>query len=162
MESKKISIRPSKKEDFDELVYIDNVIWNNTNAPVPIQWENINEYAKSCPAGSQFVAVDNENVTGYISYKSPTRLPSNSHVLEIAIGVHPKYQGKGIGRKLIEFIMHWGADNDKTKICLRVLATNTGAVNFYKSLGFIEQGRLVDEFFIAGKYVDDIFMYRFL
>jgi RimJ/RimL family protein N-acetyltransferase len=162
MDNKKISIRPSIKEDFNELVYIDNVIWNNQNGPISIQWESVEDYARSCPAGSQFVAIYTGEVAGYISYKPPTPLISNSHVIEIAIGVHPAFQGKGIGKTLMEFISVWAGKNNIRKISLRVLSTNTGAINFYKSIGYIEQGRLIDEFVIDGKYVDDIMMYKII
>ena len=52
------------------------------------------------------------------------------------------------------------AERGIRKLSLRVLASNAGAVAFYQSCGFIEQGRLVDEFYLNGQYVDDILMWR--
>jgi len=42
------------------------------------------------------------------------------------------------------------------------MATNTSAIKFYRSLGFVEQGRLVKEFIIEGHEIDDILMYKWL
>jgi len=44
------------------------------------------------------------------------------------------------------------------KISLEVLATNTRAINLYKKLGFIEEGRKRDEVFKNGEFVDSIIM----
>ena len=38
------------------------------------------------------------------------------------------------------------------KIALEVLASNERAVSLYRSLGFVEEGRFVDQMFIDGKF----------
>jgi RimJ/RimL family protein N-acetyltransferase len=153
-------IRPSTMSDFGQLVELNNVIWKDYNTPQPIYWESEDDYSKQCPAGSQFVAISNDNVAGYVGYKNPSKLRSNIHVLEIIIGIHPNFQGKGIGKALINYTCKWGKENGITKLSLRVLATNEPAISFYLKNGFIEQGRLIDEFIIGGKFVDDILMYK--
>jgi RimJ/RimL family protein N-acetyltransferase len=49
-----------------------------------------------------------------------------------------------------------------TKLRLRVLSSNPGAIAFYTQCGFVTEGRLISEFYIAGKYVDDILMSYFI
>ena len=115
---------------------------------------------RNTPAGSQFVAILNGKVAGYIGYKNPTGLPTNTHVIELDIGVHPDFQRMGVGKKLLDYICTWAKVEGMTKIAIRVLASNPTAINFYLDNGFIEQGRLVDEFFIDGKYVDDLLFYK--
>jgi diamine N-acetyltransferase len=44
------------------------------------------------------------------------------------------------------------------KVALEVLASNERAVALYRSLGFVEEGRFVDQMFIDGKYEDVIRM----
>lgn len=153
-------IRPSTMSDFRQLVELNNVIWKDYNTPQPIYWESEDDYSKHCPAGSQFVAISNDNVAGYVGYKNPTKLGSNNHVLEIDIGIHPNFQGKGIGKALLNYTSEWGKDNGIAKLSLRVLSTNEPAISFYLKNGFKEQGRLIDEFIIGGKFVDDILMYK--
>jgi ribosomal protein S18 acetylase RimI-like enzyme len=147
--------------DFEALTELDNLIWNETNTPSSIHWSTIEEFAKHHER-DQFVAVIDGIARGYISYKPPIPLPSNQHVLEFSIGIHPIAQGQGIGRKLVEALTDYAKNNHITKLSLRVMGSNTGAIRFYKSCGFSEQGRLINEFLINGNYVDDFLMYKLI
>jgi RimJ/RimL family protein N-acetyltransferase len=44
------------------------------------------------------------------------------------------------------------------KLALRVLGTNVRARQLYQSCGFLVEGVLRAEFFLAGHYVDDVLM----
>ncbi len=46
------------------------------------------------------------------------------------------------------------------KVYLLVSEDNHKALHLYQKLGFIKEGRLVQEFFINGKYCDAIRMYQ--
>lgn len=100
-----IVIRPSIEADLPELIALNHLIWNGTNSPATIHYPSVTEYAEHYPPGSQFVAVIANRVAGYIGYKNPTGLLSNSHVLEIDIGVHPDFQRSGVGKQLIDYIL---------------------------------------------------------
>ncbi len=162
MTEHQILIRPSTDHELEQLMELDNLIWNASNSPNPDQWDSIEDYQKRYPAGSQHVAIIDNRVAGYIMFKPPTSMESNQHVIDIAIGVHPNFQGKGVGRHLIEYVYTWGKSHGKKKISLRVMATNFQAIAFYRAVGFKEEGRLIDEFLMDGKYVDDILMYRMI
>jgi|HigsolmetaGSP12D_1036236.scaffolds.fasta_scaffold00398_15 ribosomal protein S18 acetylase RimI-like enzyme len=155
-----IIIRPSVETDFPTLIELNHVIWNETNTPATIHFDSVTDYGNHCPPGSQFVAVIENRVAGYVGYKNPTGLPANSHVLEIDIGVHPDFQKQSVGKKLIDYIAAWGEKNGYLKMSIRVLETNPNAITFYKTNGFLEQGRLIDEFYINGQFIDDLLMYK--
>lgn len=56
-----------------------------------------------------------------------------------AIYVLPNYQGKGVGRLLIEKAFNWlGTDKD---ILVNVARYNKQAIDFYKAAGFMATGR---------------------
>lgn len=63
-----------------------------------------------------------------------------------ALYVLPGYQGRGIGKKLMELGLDW-VDSDK-QVVLEVAEYNNNAINFYKSFGFMENGCILNE---AGK-----------
>ncbi|MEU7144946.1 GNAT family protein [Nocardia sp. NPDC046473] len=44
------------------------------------------------------------------------------------------------------------------RITLRVLGTNTAAQALYLASGYHVEGRLVGQFLLEGRYVDDVFM----
>lgn len=60
-----------------------------------------------------------------------------------AIYVLPEYQGKGIGKMFWEDMVKF-FDKDK-KIIVQVATYNTGAIEFYKKLGFTDNGNRLSE-----------------
>lgn len=157
-----IMIRNLQEADFTEMMNIDQLVFDSSNTPAPIKQRTLEEYAGRYSPDHVFVAEIEGKVAGYIGYENPTGLPSNSHVMELYIAVHPDYQGKGVGRALITHLITWGKQQNYKKVSLRVLALNKAAIAFYHSNGFSEQGRLINEFLLDGTYVDDIMMYKML
>ncbi len=50
--------------------------------------------------------------------------------------VNVKYQGKGYGRKILEFTVNRGLEQDPSAVNLNALASNESALSLYKSAGF--------------------------
>lgn len=79
---------------------------------------------------------------------------------EFQIIIAPHHQGKGFARPSI----HKALDYSFTilnlhKIYLNVAVENKKALHLYLQCGFLEEGHLVDEFFIEGRYRDVKRMY---
>ena len=67
--------------------------------------------------------------------------------------------GKGIGRTCTRFMCEYGFKHlNLRRITLGVLATNERAHKLYRSLGFVEEGRLRQAQFKNGEFVDVILM----
>ena len=76
-----------------------------------------------------------------------------------SVFVKPVYQGKGIGRKLMEVVLSEGTVMDGLEsILIGVSSNNPPAINLYKNLGFVEYGREPNCLKHDGKYVDEILM----
>ena len=75
---------------------------------------------------------------------------------EFAIWIGEKsYQGKGAGFFAIrETLSHAFNDLNLHRIHLTVLATNQRAINLYKKIGFLEEGRLRQVVFKNGCFID--------
>ena len=75
---------------------------------------------------------------------------------EFAIWIGEKsYQGKGAGYfAVVEILTHAFKDLNLNRIHLTVLATNQRAINLYKKIGFIEEGRLRQVVFKDGCFID--------
>ncbi len=70
-----------------------------------------------------------------------------------------KRQGKGIGREVTVAMLDWGFKQlNLHKISLSVLENNKRAIQLYERLGFRREGKLRDEQFRDGKYVDAVLM----
>ncbi|WP_106769886.1 GNAT family N-acetyltransferase [Paenibacillus faecalis] len=157
-----VTIRFSEMKDAAQLMELDELVWDRYTAPEPLHWTSRESYLLNCPPGTQLVAVCGDVICGYVGFCPPTGLESNSHVYELNIAVHPLYQRNGIGRRLIQAVKDLARLEGKTKLRLRVLSCNPGAIAFYKACGFQEEGRLAQEFYVDGRYVDDILMSYFI
>lgn len=75
--------------------------------------------------------------------------------------VLPKFQGKGIGKKLFTEALNWlGMTNS---VSLTVVEYNVGAIAFYKTFGFVEAGLVPPEPIAtlpSGKIMPEIKMVR--
>jgi ribosomal-protein-alanine N-acetyltransferase len=61
------------------------------------------------------------------------------HLLNIA--VHPDWQGRGLGRRLMDAAINHSLEADMPSILLEVRPSNLHALAVYRHLGFIEIGR---------------------
>ena len=87
---------------------------------------------------------------------------SFDHVGSIGTFILPKWRRFSIGSQLSNFTFKFARLNGYRKLVIYVRAQNTGALNFYKSLGFNKKGVLTEQVKIDGKYEDEIFMEIFL
>jgi ribosomal protein S18 acetylase RimI-like enzyme len=90
----------------------------------------------------------------------PLQLAAVRHVVRLTLVAHPGWQGRGIGRALLERLIEWARSAPAVeKIELNVRASNAGAQALYRKMGFAEIGRWRRRVKIApGHYVDDVAM----
>lgn len=102
-------------------------------------------------------------ISGYIRIRKPIPLPCNSHVRAIqGLAVASWARGQGVGRALLRAAADEARRQGATRITLRVLGHNTPARRLYASEGYTVEGVLPGEFYLAGRYVDDVLMGRSL
>jgi RimJ/RimL family protein N-acetyltransferase len=91
----------------------------------------------------------------------PNTKKKNSHTGEFGVSVHPNFQRIGIGRLLINELLDWARENNQIeKVYLNVFHTNRNAIELYKRMGFIEEGRHIKAIKqLSDEYVDIIQMY---
>jgi RimJ/RimL family protein N-acetyltransferase len=81
------------------------------------------------------------------------------HHAEIGLAVAKAFWGQGIGRKLMERLVLWGRRAGLRKLYLKVFHDNDRAIALYRSLGFVEEARLVEDVLRAdGTYGDTLIM----
>ena len=75
--------------------------------------------------------------------------------------VAPQWQGRGVGRQLIERLLTW-ADlwAGVLRVELNVHAENERAIALYRGLGFVEEGRHRGYVLRDGRYADALTMAR--
>ncbi|MEW4372095.1 GNAT family N-acetyltransferase [Paenibacillus kandeliae] len=153
-----ITLRLSTMKDAKQLMQLDQLVWNHLNTPSVFYCTTRREYLQACPPGSQLLAVQDHIICGYVGFACPQSFAVSRHVYDIHIAVHPDYRRLGIGVQLLDALCRYAKQQGIRKLTLRVLSTNEEAVHFYDKYGFVENGRLQEQFYIHGQYVDDILM----
>lgn len=70
-----------------------------------------------------------------IAFTSDTQFKNTYYISDVAVDA--EYRGKGIGRRLMEFVLE---DNVPGLPTLSVDTTNAHAIDMYRSLGFVDYG----------------------
>jgi L-phenylalanine/L-methionine N-acetyltransferase len=108
-----------------------------------------------------FVALVNGRIVGNAGVHPISDNPRQKHVCGVGISIMDAYQGRGVGRALMNACLDY-ADRwaNYSRVELTVHADNARAIKLYESLGFEAEGRHRDFSFREGGYVDALFMGR--
>lgn len=88
--------------------------------------------------GEEYYILEHEGKpVGCIAYQDPKTPESYLNRLAVL----PEYQSKGFGEKLVEFHENLSKENGKAKISIGIIDSNTTLKNWYKKLGFTENGK---------------------
>lgn len=166
----KAMIRTARIEDAKALLDIQREVINEKDYFIAVPEEFIKsveehqEWIKKIiehERETMFVAEINGEVVGWIVFKSQERRRMH-HTGSIAIMIQKDYRNKGIGKLLINEILSWASQHPVIeKVSLGTFSTNSRAIELYRKLGFVEEGRKVKEFkFSDDEYVDDVLMYK--
>lgn len=119
------------------------------------------EWAKVDPQSCKLVAVQGGRIVGWAALHFAAGSLRRSHVRSLSIAMAPDAQGQGLGRRMMDRLLHW-ADNwaGVLRIELMVQADNARAIALYRSLGFFEEGRHRGYALKDGRYTDAFSMAR--
>lgn len=92
-------------------------------------YREMNAHVVDDESNNFVIAIENDKVVGYILYKI-----REEYIAISDFYVNPKIRGKGVGRKLLDYITHKKFKNRKIK--LRCMTDNKLALNFYLKYGF--------------------------
>ena len=81
-------------------------------------------------------AREDDRLVGYGGISRLGRTPPFEYEVH-TIGVHPAYQGRGIGRRMLDALLNIAAD---AVVHLEVRTDNEAAIALYRSVGFTEVG----------------------
>ncbi len=164
MSQKRITIRTLRLEDasdIHEIMHMPNVLWGTSLLPSTTSnfWFHTIEQWVQDERMHVFVADISDKVVGIVSVRVGTG--RESHVGDIAMAVHDKYQGQGIGKMLMLTVIDL-ADNwlNLVRLELDVYTDNERALRLYKNFDFEIEGRKRLDAFRTGSYIDSYMMAR--
>jgi ribosomal protein S18 acetylase RimI-like enzyme len=149
--------------DETALRKIEAAAWAEDVTPAPRPPRDAVFFGERTRPADTLVAEIDGVVVGYALVGQALPLTSHAHVLELqGLAVDPARQRCGAGRRLVEASVEQARGRGARKLALRVLGNNARARRLYESCGFLVEGVLHAEFFLAGRYVDDVLMARSL
>ncbi|MFD7748967.1 GNAT family N-acetyltransferase [Streptomyces sp. NPDC059698] len=168
-----LSVRPATPADEAELAELDRSTWSTLHAVLPPPVPPYEPFFGERHPPEEFLvaeaaeAVESAGgaprVAGYLRLAAATPLASNAHVRQIrGLAVATWARGAGAGRLLLRAAFDEARRLGANRITLRVLAHNEPARALYASEGFAVEGVFPGEFFLNGRYVDDVCMGRSL
>ena len=160
----RITIRPLRltdAEDIHELMHMPNVLWGTSRLPSTTaeEWRLICEQWIHDERIHVFVADIQNKVVGMVRVR--TGQGRAKHVGDLAMAVHDKHQGQGIGKMLMLTVIDL-ADNwlNLVRLSLEVYIDNERAMRLYKNFDFEIEGRVRAGNYRNGKYIDSYLMGR--
>jgi L-amino acid N-acyltransferase YncA len=142
-----ITIRDAKLTDLPEIVDIYNstVAGRMVTADTePVTIESRVEWFESHSPEKRplWVAVEDEKIAGWISFKSFYGRPAYDHTAEIAIYLHPEFRNQGIGRELLEYVIKLSPKLKIKTLLGFVFAHNAPSLGLFGKAGFTIWGHL--------------------
>jgi ribosomal protein S18 acetylase RimI-like enzyme len=98
------------------------------------------DYEAAILAGEAWVLVEGDETTGVLVMR-----PENDHLFVETVAVRPDSQGSGLGRRLMAFVEEAARGRGLREIRLYTNEKMEENLLFYRSLGFEETGRRLDE-----------------
>jgi ribosomal protein S18 acetylase RimI-like enzyme len=98
------------------------------------------DYEAAIMARETWVLVEGDETSGVLVMR-----PDNDHLFVETVAVRPDRQGSGLGRRLMAFVEEAARDRGLREIQLYTNEKMEENLPFYRSLGFEETGRRLDE-----------------
>jgi ribosomal protein S18 acetylase RimI-like enzyme len=155
-------IRFAELSDDAALSALDRVTWSTLHSVKPRERRPYGPFFNErFGPRDHLVAVLDGSLAGFIRFGFPTPLAANAHVRQVqGLAVATEARGRGVGRALLGALLEEARRQGALRVTLRVLGHNLPARRLYESMGFVVEGIQPGEFYVAGKYVDDVLMGR--
>jgi ribosomal protein S18 acetylase RimI-like enzyme len=147
----KVVIRKAESNDADAIFQLYKEVAKFGGGIARVEEEITNEYVSGIfnhTKGSGIMLVGIEPISGNLIaeiHASKYGIQIFDHILtNLTLVVHPDFQGKGIGKQIFRAFL---TDIEKERpdigrVELESRSSNPSAIALYKSLGFVEEGRM--------------------
>jgi putative acetyltransferase len=155
------AMEPTDAAGVSALIGSEGVVAGTLQMPDMAVASRVEHIQKMEPGACRLVAEAGGRIVGSAGLYLPGNSMRRSHARLLGIGIAADWQGKGLGRRMLQRLIDW-ADNwaNVLRIELVVHADNDHAIALYRSMGFVEEGRHRAYAMKNGRFVDALFMAR--
>ncbi|WP_100372528.1 GNAT family N-acetyltransferase [Bacillus sp. FJAT-45037] len=160
-----VTLRPVQKSDaIDIITSVDSIIKEGTyiQKERPRTIEEEHQFIKEMKEqDNMYIVVEVDGTARGIARVIRGELTMKKHTGMFRTWLHEDAQGKGIGKKVMEYTFEWCRMHMLHKLCLTVFASNNIAKTLYERYGFVTEGIQKEQVYLNGTYDDEIFMAYF-
>ncbi|KHF41783.1 GNAT family N-acetyltransferase [Halalkalibacter okhensis] len=161
----KIILRPAQKHDAKDIIYSVTSIINQGTYIQKERVRTIQEeeaFIKEMKeAGNMYIVIEVNGAARGIARVLRGELQMKHHTGLFRTWLHEEAQGKGIGKKVMEYTLAWCKREQLHKLCLTVFSSNKVATHLYEKAGFVIEGIQKEQAYLNGTYDDEIWMAYF-
>ncbi|OHX12311.1 GNAT family N-acetyltransferase [Chromobacterium sphagni] len=162
-----MQIRDANLEDLAAILDIYNEVIATTTAVYNDDPLSAGEFAvwfqdrtaAGCPV---LLAEENGRVLGFSSFSDFRPRPGYRFTVEHSVHLAADARGKGIGTALVQALFPRAQALGKHTMLGAVDADNEGSIRFHEKLGFAQVGRLPQVGFKFGRWLDLVYLQRFI
>lgn len=108
------------------------------------------------------VATENETVVGFGYYSEFRFREAYKFTVEHSVYAHPNHIGKGIGKLILENLIHLAKGQNLHTMIGVIDAENQSSIEFHKKFGFEIAGTIKDSGFKFDRWLHSVFMQKML
>jgi phosphinothricin acetyltransferase len=160
-------IRPANEQDLPALTAIYNEVIAASTAvyrddPVDLDDRTTWWSARVAEGYPVLVAEADDGIVGFSTFGDFRAWPGYRFSVEHTVHVAEGRRGGGVGRALVQALFPIAKSLGKHVMLAGVDAENAASIRFHERLGFEQTGRLREVGFKFGRYLDLVFLQRFL
>jgi L-amino acid N-acyltransferase len=121
------------------------------------QW--LDDHSGAHPA---VVALDGESIVGFGSLSEYKPRPAYRTSVEDSVYVHRSYQGKGVGRLILESLLELATDHGFHAVFARIVGDHEASIALHRKFGFEHVGREKEVGRKFGQWLDVVIMQKLL
>jgi L-amino acid N-acyltransferase YncA len=166
MPSTQPTVRPATADDLDAVAgifahYVTGSVFTFEEVPPSVaQWRQ--RFVALAGDHLPFLIAETDKTVAGYAYASPWRpKPAYRHTVEDSIFLAPGYQGKGLGRLLLDALLSaCAAAGSRQVIAVIADSGDPASAALHRACGFTEAGRLTGVGYKHSRWIDTVLMQR--
>jgi hypothetical protein len=126
------------------------------------QWESVLYHPEMAPDHMLAIAEQEGELLGAGRLFPGGDQTLMNHVAELGLFVLKPFRQRGIGTRLLNWLVQWAGQAGIEKMTLTVFSSNEPALQFFRKHHFVQTGRLRRQIKIDQQYIDLLILERFL
>jgi L-amino acid N-acyltransferase YncA len=159
-----LRVRPATIDDAAGIARVLNGIVAEgglTALDTPVSLEQERSFLAALgPRSSLLVAELDGRIVGFQGLDPAGTFAAMAHVAQLGSYVERPWRGHGIARRLWQRNREIGLERGFRKVIIQVRVRNTGALAFYRRLGFEDIGIAREHVVVDGHYEDEVLLER--